>query len=61
MAECTDPITRTLGEVGNASVVLLSMGKANSGMHSQNEKLDIINLINGTKLMAAYLYELSLL
>merc|ERR1712136_386795 len=33
-------------------------GACDDGAHSQNEKLDRINYINGTKVMAAYLHEL---
>ena len=43
-------------EVTGKSVMLLPMGAADDGAHSQNEKIDIRNYIEGTKVMAAYLY-----
>lgn len=36
--------------------MLLPMGAADDGAHSQNEKIDIRNYIEGTKSLAAYLY-----
>lgn len=35
------------------------MGASDDGAHSQNEKIDVRNYIEGTKLLAAYLYEVS--
>lgn len=37
-------------------MMLLPMGAADDGAHSQNEKIDIRNYIEGTKLLAAYLF-----
>lgn len=37
------------------------MGCGDDGAHSQNEKLDVRNYIEGSKLLGAYLYEVSLL
>ena len=34
------------------------MGASDDGAHSQNEKIDIRNYIEGTKLLGAYAYEL---
>ncbi|KAL7635432.1 UNVERIFIED_CONTAM: hypothetical protein RMT77_014501 [Armadillidium vulgare] len=53
------PITITLQEVTEKNVLLLPMGAADDGAHSQNEKIDIRNYIEGTKLLAAYLHEVS--
>ena len=38
--------------------MLLPMGGPDDGAHSQNEKMDERNFIEGTKLIAAYLHEL---
>ena len=40
------------------NVLLLPMGSSDDGAHSQNEKIDVRNYIEGTKLLAAYLYQL---
>ena len=52
------PVTLTLQEATGKSVMLLPMGACDDGAHSQNEKIDIRNYIEGTKLLGAYLYEL---
>ena len=41
------------------NVILLPMGACDDGAHSQNEKINIKNYIEGTKLLAAYIDELS--
>ncbi|CAG9770580.1 unnamed protein product [Ceutorhynchus assimilis] len=53
------PITLVLQETTGKNVILLPMGCGNDGAHSQNEKIDIRNYIEGTKLLGAYLYEVS--
>jgi nonspecific dipeptidase len=53
------PVTLTLQEATGKNVVLLPVGAADDGAHSQNEKIDIRNYIEGTKLLGAYLYEVS--
>ncbi|KAF0992266.1 hypothetical protein HZS_885 [Henneguya salminicola] len=53
------PITLTFQEITEKSVLLLPMGRGDDGAHSQNEKLNKSNFINGIKLFAAYLSELS--
>ncbi|XP_022162426.1 cytosolic non-specific dipeptidase-like [Myzus persicae] len=53
------PVTLTLQEVTGKNVLLLPMGSGDDGAHSQNEKIELRNYIEGTKLMAAYLYEVS--
>ena len=50
------PVTQ---EATGKNVILLPMGAADDGAHSQNEKIDIRNYIEGTKLLGAYTYELS--
>lgn len=51
------PVTLTIQETTRKNVLLLPMGASDDGAHSQNEKIDIRNYIEGTKVMAAYLYE----
>ncbi|VVC43124.1 Peptidase M20,Cytosolic nonspecific dipeptidase/DUG1,ArgE/DapE/ACY1/CPG2/YscS, conserved [Cinara cedri] len=53
------PVTLTFQEVTGKSVMLLPMGAGDDSAHSQNEKIDVRNYIEGTKLLAAYLYEVS--
>lgn len=53
------PVTLTLQQVTQKNVLLLPVGCGDDGAHSQNEKLDIRNYIEGTKLLGAYLYEVS--
>lgn len=53
------PVTLTLQETTGKNVMLLPMGAGDDGAHSQNEKIDRRNYIEGTKLFAAYLYELA--
>nr|XP_018917689.1 PREDICTED: cytosolic non-specific dipeptidase [Bemisia tabaci] len=53
------PVTLTLQETTGKNVLLLPMGASDDGAHSQNEKIDIRNYVEGTKVMAAYLYEVS--
>lgn len=38
---------------------ILNQGCGDDGAHSQNEKLDVRNYIEGSKLLGAYLYEVS--
>ncbi|XP_046911315.2 cytosolic non-specific dipeptidase 2 [Dermatophagoides farinae] len=53
------PVTLTFQEITNKSVMLLPMGAADDGAHSQNEKIDRRNYIEGTKLLAAYIHEIA--
>ena len=47
------PVTLTLQEnTGADSVMLLPIGRSDDGAHSQNEKLDRINYINGVRIRA---------
>lgn len=50
------PVTLTFQEITGKNVMLLPMGAADDGAHSQNEKIDIRNYVEGTKLLAAYLF-----
>lgn len=53
------PVTLVLQKATGKNVILLPIGCGNDGAHSQNEKIDIRNYIEGTKLLGAYLYEVS--
>ncbi|XP_055538804.1 cytosolic non-specific dipeptidase [Wyeomyia smithii] len=53
------PVTLTLQETTGKNVLLLPMGASDDGAHSQNEKIDVRNYIEGTKLLGAYLYEVA--
>lgn len=53
------PVTLTLQETTGKNVVLIPVGACDDGAHSQNEKLDVFNYIQGTKLLGAYIYEVS--
>ncbi|KAH9372797.1 hypothetical protein HPB48_001313 [Haemaphysalis longicornis] len=45
------PVTLTLQEVTGKSVILLPMGASDDGAHSQNEKIDKRNYIEGVSVM----------
>ncbi|XP_031759161.1 cytosolic non-specific dipeptidase isoform X1 [Xenopus tropicalis] len=53
------PVTLTFQEATGKNVMLLPVGSADDGAHSQNEKLNRSNYIQGVKLLGAYLYEVS--
>lgn len=53
------PVTLTFQDALQKNVLLLPMGRSSDGAHSINEKLDRSNYIEGTKLLGAYLWELS--
>jgi nonspecific dipeptidase len=53
------PVTLTFQEATGKNVMLLPVGCGDDGAHSQNEKLDRRNYIQGTKLLAAYMEEVS--
>ena len=55
------PVTLTFEEATGKNVMLLPMGASDDGAHSQNEKIDRRNYVEGTKVLAAYLYEVSML
>eukprot|EP00045_Choanoeca_perplexa_P016897 m.234799 g.234799 ORF g.234799 m.234799 type:complete len:489 (-) comp17392_c0_seq2:3794-5260(-) len=50
------PVTLTFQEATGKNVMLLPMGRSDDGAHSQNEKLDISNYINGIKLLGSYIF-----
>ncbi len=52
-------MTLTFQEATGKNVMLLPMGSADDGAHSQNEKIDRRNYIEGTKVFASYIYELA--
>lgn len=52
------PVVLDIQKVTNTNVCLLPMGACDDGAHSQNEKIDVRNYIEGTKVFAGYLYEL---
>jgi len=52
------PVTLTLQEATDKDVLLLPMGACDDGAHSQNEKINEKNYIEGTKLLGAYIYQL---
>ncbi|KAM7344403.1 uncharacterized protein ACRADG_011139 [Cochliomyia hominivorax] len=54
---CSIPVTLTFQEVTGKNVILLPVGACDDGAHSQNEKINIYNYMEGTKLLGAYLYE----
>ena len=43
------PITLTLQEATGASVMMLPIGSSDDGAHSQNEKLNVSNYLNGVR------------
>jgi nonspecific dipeptidase len=55
------PITLTFEEATGADCVLFPIGANDDMAHSQNEKIDVSNYMNGMKCLALYLDELSTL
>lgn len=53
------PVTLSFQDATGKDVLLLPMGSSDDGAHSQNEKLNVSNYIQGIKVMAAYLNELA--
>ncbi|XP_067944360.1 cytosolic non-specific dipeptidase-like [Watersipora subatra] len=53
------PVTLTLQEATGKNTILLPFGLSDDGAHSQNEKFDLKNYMNGMKLAAAYFKEVS--
>jgi len=51
------PIALTFEEMTGKSVMLLPMGAGDDMAHSQNEKINVVNYIGGTKTLASYLLE----
>ncbi|KAI6201413.1 Cytosolic non-specific dipeptidase [Aphelenchoides besseyi] len=55
------PVTLTFQELTGKNVMLLPLGSCDDMAHSQNEKMNVSNYIEGTKTLAAYLLELAYL
>ncbi|XP_076115747.1 cytosolic non-specific dipeptidase-like [Mytilus galloprovincialis] len=53
------PVTLTFQEATGKNVMLLPIGASDDGAHSQNEKIDRKNYINGAKVLGAYIKELA--
>ncbi|KAL0962247.1 hypothetical protein UPYG_G00337600 [Umbra pygmaea] len=53
------PVTLTFQEATGCNVMLLPLGSSDDGAHSQNEKLNRTNYIQGTKMLGAYFHEVS--
>lgn len=53
------PVALTFSEELGKNLLLLPMGRGDDGAHSTNEKIDLSNYINGTKLLGTYLYEIA--
>jgi acetylornithine deacetylase/succinyl-diaminopimelate desuccinylase-like protein len=53
------PVTLWLQEATHKSVMLLPIGGSDDGAHSQNEKLNVTNYINGIKVLGSYLEEIA--
>ncbi|KAF8384990.1 hypothetical protein PRIPAC_74132 [Pristionchus pacificus] len=53
------PVTLTFQELTGAPVMLLPIGANDDMAHSQNEKINVTNLVKGTKTLAAYILELA--
>lgn len=50
------PITLTFEQALKVDVLLLPMGRGDDGAHSINEKLDVLNYINGCKTLGGFLH-----
>lgn len=53
------PVTLTFQEATGKNVMLLPIGASDDGAHSQNEKIDRSNYINGIKVLGAYIDEIA--
>jgi nonspecific dipeptidase len=53
------PITSFFQDATQMNVMLLPIGACDDMAHSQNEKINITNFVNGMKVMGSYLYEIS--
>lgn len=52
------PVTLTFQDQLQRNVMLLPIGACDDMAHSQNEKINVLNYINGIKTFVAYLLEL---
>ncbi|XP_068093178.1 beta-Ala-His dipeptidase isoform X2 [Hyperolius riggenbachi] len=55
----TIPLAKTFQDLTKKSVMMLPIGGADDGEHSQNEKISRSNYIQGTKLFASFFLELA--
>ncbi|XP_034285235.1 beta-Ala-His dipeptidase isoform X1 [Pantherophis guttatus] len=55
----TIPIARVFQNITRKSVMMLPIGAMDDGEHSQKEKISRFNYINGTKMFASFLLEIS--
>ncbi|XP_039190329.1 beta-Ala-His dipeptidase isoform X1 [Crotalus tigris] len=55
----TIPIARVFQNITKKSVMMLPIGAMDDGEHSQKEKISRFNYINGTKMFASFLLEIS--
>jgi len=55
---CSIPVTLVFEEVTGKNVLLLPLGACDDGAHSQNEKINKGNYIQGSKVLAQYIYQL---
>lgn len=53
------PVALTIADILQRNLLLLPMGRADDGAHSTNEKIDVSNYIQGSKLLGAYLHEVA--
>ncbi|CAG5885613.1 unnamed protein product, partial [Menidia menidia] len=53
------PVTLTFQEATGRNVMLLPVGSSDDGAHSQNEKINRSNYIQGVKMLGAYFHEVS--
>ena len=51
-------VTLVFEEVTGKNVLLLPLGACDDGAHSQNEKINKTNYIQGSKVLAQYIYQL---
>ncbi|XP_077209021.1 beta-Ala-His dipeptidase-like isoform X2 [Paroedura picta] len=55
----TIPVAKMFEDITKKSVMMFPIGAADDGEHSQNEKINRLNYINGTKVFASFLLEIS--
>lgn len=53
------PVTLTFQEVTGKNVMLLPVGACDDGAHSQNEKINMTNYIQGIKVLGSYMNEVA--
>lgn len=53
------PVALSFADTLGKNLVLLPLGRADDGAHSTNEKVDLSNFIQGSKVMASYLHEVA--